>query len=292
LGYRHIENLFRNNLILLFKECWAMEKIHGTSSHISWKDGKVSYFSGGAKHDQFVSLFNEEDLIARFTALGHDKVILYGEAYGGKLQGMSATYGPNLKFIAFETLVGETWVSVPNADAIAGKLGQEFVFYEKIPATIEALDKARDADSVQAIRNSMGSGKRREGIVARPLIELIDGHGGRIIVKHKGAGFSETKTPRKVGEVVEPSEGIKAALEFVTEMRLKHVVDRLKGLTPDLGYEHIPKVIAAMVEDVEREGEGEVIMNKDTRRAVSSETVKLFKKMFHEELNETSLRGP
>jgi hypothetical protein len=29
MGYRHIENLYKNKMILMFKECYAMEKIHG-----------------------------------------------------------------------------------------------------------------------------------------------------------------------------------------------------------------------------------------------------------------------
>jgi hypothetical protein len=283
MSYRHIENLHKNNTIMLYKECFASEKLHGTSSNVTWKDGKVSYFSGGSKHEQFVTLFDEEDLIRRFTELGHDEVVVYGEAYGGKLQGMSATYGKDLKFAAFEVKIGETWLCVPNADAVATKLGLEYVSYKKIPATIDA---ERDSDSVQAVRNGMGTGHKREGVVLRPLQEFFDNNGGRVICKHKRAEFSETKTPRKVGETVEPSEGTKAALEYVTDMRLRHVTDELKIRIPDLSIEHIPVVIAAMLEDVGREGAGEVIMNKETRKAISSETVKLYKKMLNDKLHE------
>jgi hypothetical protein len=66
MGYAHIENLYRNKAILMFKECWAMEKIHGTSAHIAWRDGHVTFFSGGAKHDDFVALFDAEKLAAAF----------------------------------------------------------------------------------------------------------------------------------------------------------------------------------------------------------------------------------
>jgi len=54
----HIGNLYREQKILMFKECYALEKIHGTSAHIHFhSDSKaVIYFSGGEKHDLLDSL--------------------------------------------------------------------------------------------------------------------------------------------------------------------------------------------------------------------------------------------
>ena len=37
MAYMHIDNLYKNQEVLLFKECYAMEKIHGTSAHIRSK---------------------------------------------------------------------------------------------------------------------------------------------------------------------------------------------------------------------------------------------------------------
>lgn len=37
MSYADIENLYKNRRIMLFKECYAMEKIHGTSAHVGWK---------------------------------------------------------------------------------------------------------------------------------------------------------------------------------------------------------------------------------------------------------------
>ena len=38
MGYLHIENLYRPiaQSILLFREVYALEKIHGTSAHVGW----------------------------------------------------------------------------------------------------------------------------------------------------------------------------------------------------------------------------------------------------------------
>jgi hypothetical protein len=133
MGYLHIDNLYKNKEIFLFKECYALEKIDGTSAHISWKEGKLSFFSGGSKHENFIKLFHENLLIASFQELfGEQEVVVFGEAYGGKLQGMSGTYGEELKFIVFDVKVGFCWLDVPKAENIAQKLGLEFVHYNKI----------------------------------------------------------------------------------------------------------------------------------------------------------------
>lgn len=68
MGYQHIENLYKNQTIFLFKECYALEKIHGTSAHIKWsyENQKLTFFSGGEDYYKFVSLFNEQELTEKF----------------------------------------------------------------------------------------------------------------------------------------------------------------------------------------------------------------------------------
>ena len=45
MGYAHIENLYKNQTILLFRRCWALEKVHGTSAHITYVEGQPLSFS-------------------------------------------------------------------------------------------------------------------------------------------------------------------------------------------------------------------------------------------------------
>ena len=156
MGYMHIDNLYKNVEVLMFKECYAMEKIHGTSARVSWKDGKVNLFSGGEKHERFEKLFDIEGIEKRFKELFDCDVILFGEAYGGKCQGMSGTYGKELRFIVFDVKVDERWLSVPDAHDVAKKLLFEFVDYVKVKTDLKLLDQERDKDSVQAIRNGCG----------------------------------------------------------------------------------------------------------------------------------------
>ena len=58
MSYMHIDNLYKNQAILMFNECYAMEQIHGTSAHISYRDGEVKYLAGGGSYDEFAKLFD------------------------------------------------------------------------------------------------------------------------------------------------------------------------------------------------------------------------------------------
>lgn len=277
MGYLHIDNLYKNQDILLFKECYALEKIHGTSAHITWKDGKVTFFSGGEKHANFIKLFDEEKLKAGFEAIGHPEVVVFGEAYGGSQQRQAWRYGKELKFVAFDVKVGEYWLDVPNADQVVTRMGLEFVHWRKVSTDLEQLDAERDAASAQATRNGVEGFQPREGVVLRPVREFRDNGGHRLISKHKRAEERETKTDRKVDDpeklkVLEDADAI--ANEWVTPTRLEHVLDKLGPVN----IQDTPKVITAMIEDVIREGKGEIVDSKEARRAIGSLTARFFKK--------------
>jgi hypothetical protein len=278
MAYLHIDNLYRNIQILEMKRCYAMEKIHGTSAHIKWNENKVTFFSGGEKHARFVELFNEEELTRLFHGMGlvGRKVVIYGEAYGGKLQGMKDTYGSDLKFVAFDVKIDDVWLDVLKAEAIVKDFDLEFVHYVETSTDIDELNILRDADSVQAIRNGMGEGKKQEGIVLRSIFEVRLNNGTRMIVKHKRDDFREMKTPREVdGKKLKVlTESREVADEWVTPMRMKHVLDKLPHVE---GIEHTGDVIRAVLEDVLREGAGEFEDTKFVRKAISAEAARQWK---------------
>lgn len=314
MGYLHIENLYKNQEILLFKECYALEKIHGTSAHVSFRtrpceacggsgknnnelgnahpelpcakcDGKdvtgITFFSGGEKHNNFVALFDQAKLIENFTKFGMDEVVVFGEAYGGKCQGMKDTYGDKLRFVAFDVKVGNEdgngWLTVPKAEKVSTDLGFDFVHYVKISTDLAAIDAERDKPSTQAQRNGCGI-KNAEGIVCRPLVELRDSYGNRIICKHKREEFRETAKPRTVEDpnklkILDEAKAI--AEEWVTDMRLEHVLDKLPPEKRCM--EAMRDIIAAMTEDVTREAKGEIVDSKEARAAIGARTARLFK---------------
>jgi len=278
MGYLHIDNLYKNQDILLFKECYALEKIHGTSANIKWKDDKIIFFSGGSKYESFKKIFDISFLEKKFKELfeGID-VTIFGESYGGKCQGMSETYGKEMKFIVFDVKIDENWLNVPNAEEVTKKLNLEFVDYVKIKTDLKLLDAERGKESTQAIRNGCGEGKLREGVVLRPLIEVMKNNGGRIIVKHKRAEFIETRTKREVNpgqlKILEEAKAI--AEEWVTPMRLNHVLDKLGNPTE---IEKIGVVIKAMIEDVTREAKGEIKESKQSMQFIGKKTAELYKR--------------
>lgn len=274
MGYKHIDNLYKNKEILMFKEVYALEKIHGTSAHISWKNNSLNFFSGGAEYLHFVKIFDHDFLNQKFTELNINDITIYGEAYGGKMQGMRDTYGKELKFVAFEVKKGEHWLSVPNAEGFCKSINIDFVPYVKCTTEIETLDKYKNEPSIQSQKCGIEGPKEREGIVLRPLIEVYKSNGERITAKYKNDNFKETKTSRVISEeeikILEEADEI--ANEWVTEMRLSHVLDKI----PNANIENTKEVIAAMVEDVERESEGEIVKSKLAKKAIGKRAAKLF----------------
>lgn len=296
MGYQHIENLYKNSKdILLFKELYALEKLHGTSARIAYSkipefpqgipeqhavavyaDGSsTELFSGGASINVFKQLVDVAALQEKFASMNLLSVAIHGELYGGSQQKQSHRYGPVLKFCAFDVCINDTWLSVPDADKFVTDLGLEFVSWCKINGTVEACDLARDAMSVQAKRNGVATPQYMEGVVLRPLSEFIDNRGNRVCAKHKRAEERETTTVREVSADKQAvlSEATAIAQEWVTETRLDHVLDKLP---PGIGVEKTSDVINAMVEDVLREGAGEIVDSKAARSAISSKARMLF----------------
>ena len=288
MGYLHINNLYRDQEILNFKECYALEKIHGTSAHIGFKKApyKVNFFSGGVNYENFRKLFNEDDLISKFTELGIFDMVVYGEAYGGKCQGMSKTYGEDLRFVVFDVKIGDCWLNVPKAEEIVKLLGLEFVSYTKIQTDMESINMEMYKNSEQAIRNGIGvrkegnvifieQGKMREGVVLRPVEEYTKNNGGRVIAKHKRDEFRETATKREItpDKLKVLAKAKEVANEWVTRMRLTHVLDKMnKPSIKDTG-----KVIHLVTEDIIREGDGEIVWSNEVRKEVGKAIAMLFK---------------
>ena len=293
MSYLDIDNLYKNQEILLYKECYALEKIHGTSANISYSNKTIHFFPGGCKYENFMVNFDPEELKERIEELCVEKIKICGEAYGGKCQKMRETYGDKLKFVAFEVKIGKNWLAVPQAELIVKGLDLEFIHYVKISTDLKSIDEQRDADSVQAIRNGMGAGKKREGVVLRPLIEVIKNNGERIISKHKREDFRETKTPRKVNHPHNmSSEKIKVltdakevAEEWVTLMRLNHILGNIQ----EPKIEMMRDIMKMMIADVRKESDKEIVWNKDTEKAICKKTAQLFKEYFQNQLRKNEV---
>ena len=287
MGYLHIDNLYKAQEILEFKTCYALEKIHGTSAHIRWDGERVGFFAGGVSYDAFVSLFDATLLTTLFTEHVEGPCIVYGEAYGGKCQGMSKTYGPALRFVAFDVQINESWLSVPQAYDFADTLNLEFVDWISIPATFEYINMERDRHSTQAVRNGIVEPRIREGVVLRPPFEVTLNNGKRVIAKHKRVEFSERRSIPNVDPtkraVIENADAV--AVEWVTPMRLMHVLNKLPG---EKDARLTGAVIRAMIEDVLREAAGEISTERAVERAIGGRAARLYRAWLESALKEQS----
>lgn len=285
MGYLHINNLYKSTDVLKTgDEVYALEKIHGTSANVMLKNGKIHYHHGGGNPVIFKTLFDEQKLLEVLSSLNKESVTIFGEYYGGKQQGMRATYGDLDRFVAFDVKFGdEEWLDVPSANKIANDCGIEFVYWSRVPSTVESVDRERDKESTQAIRNGVGSGKITEGVVLRPLVESRNRFGERIIAKHKRPEFSERNKEPKVVDAAKlqvEKDAEVFADDWVTSMRLQHVFQQFPNET--LCEKDTKRVIDAMLEDVKRESEGEVDWGKEVERHVSRKTALLFKKSLNQ----------
>ncbi|SOB74101.1 hypothetical protein BQ9231_00218 [Cedratvirus lausannensis] len=290
MGYMHIASLYRlPEFFELFPEVYAMEKIHGTSTWLRFEHGSLYRHSGGEESFAFSSLFDRDFLVGELTKLSTENnwslIKVHGEAYGGKQQGMKETYGSKLKFIVFDICVedrqGKRFLSVPEAESIAQRLGLEFVHYVKLENKPEIIEAEADKESIQAIRNGMGPGKEREGIVVRPLQECCLPGGKRAIAKHKNANFWEIRSRRPLGERLQVVSNINSIVEdWVTENRFTHVMDRVVREREDksVTIKDIKVFLDLMVEDVQRESEGEVVWTDALVRAIRQKAAIMFRR--------------
>ncbi len=288
MGYLSIPNLYRPEAqqILAFKQVYALEKIHGTSAHLRWDGNLVHFFSGGERHDKFTSLFDQAKLKETFLEKRLTDVTIFGEAYGGKQQGMSATYGPELKFVAFDVTINDTWLRVPDAEGFCSSFGIDFVGWQLIPTKLDIINFWRDAPSLQATKNGIEGSKLREGIVLRPIYEFTDNRGNRVIAKHKGEAFSERERPVHPVDPEKATQMEKAealALEWATPMRLEHVINKLISERENklVHMEDTKELIKRMCVDVENEFDGEEgiihLLSTAEKKAVGTRTAKLFR---------------
>ena len=277
MGYLHINNLYKEQIVLYFKKVWATEKIHGTSAWILYKDNKLQFHPGGAKIAYFISLFNEPELLKKMKELFGDEVVfLHGEHYGGKIKSMKDTYGDKNAFVMFDIRVGESWLSFDKVQLLGEKLGLDVVDGTIVNSNIKKLNEQRDLPSVQAKKNGIKKDMMREGIVIKPLIEMVSNNGDRVIAKHKGDKFRETTTTRKVvskDKLKVYKEATDIASEWVTPMRLNHILDKIINIDITI----TGNVIKAMVDDIIREGQDEVEVSREAKTAIGKRTSIMFK---------------
>lgn len=165
------------------------EKVDGTNIRIMWDGNKVTF---GGKTDnaqipaklieKLYELFGGENNEQVFESVfGSDPVCLYGEGYGGNIQGLSE-YG-DFNFILFDVKVGDWWVERENIEDIAKKFDISVV-----PIIAKGTLHEMSELVANGFTSTLGELKS-EGLVARPSTELCNRKGERIITKLKHKDF-------------------------------------------------------------------------------------------------------
>ena len=188
-----VEGKFRNETVEFLKDIdWEFtEKIDGTNIRICWDGHKVSYYGRTDKAqipsqlmNRLIELFggniNEEMFEQKF---GETQVMLIGEGYGAKIQKGGGDYRQDNDFILFDVRVNDNYLSRENVKDIAN-----YFNIDVVPTIM--IGKLQDGiDYVKSKPNSKIGTAKAEGLVARPLIELKDRCGKRVIVKIKVCDF-------------------------------------------------------------------------------------------------------
>lgn len=172
----------RNNL-------WGFtEKVDGTNIRVIVSEEDILY--KGKTDDSNIPPFLYAQLTNIFEPL-RDKLLadyngftFYGEGYGNKIQKAGKLYNTEAQsFALFDVYCNGYWLSRINTEDVAMNLGLELVPF---------IDTGTLADMVDMVSEGFKSQWGdfiAEGIVAKPLVDMYNRHGERIVTKVKYKDF-------------------------------------------------------------------------------------------------------
>ena len=177
---------------LRFNNWQFTEKIDGTNISVEW-DGHAVSFHGRTERAQIPKhlleylektfLTTEAEELFEQT-YGDKNVILYGEGYGAKIQN-GGNYRSDVSFILFDVLIGDNWQEREWVEKTAKMFGIDVVPVVFVGSLEEGIDYVMEHHP-----STIGTAMM-EGIVGRPMVEMRDRLGKRIIVKIKWEDFKE-----------------------------------------------------------------------------------------------------
>jgi hypothetical protein len=169
------------------------EKIDGTNIRIGWdgKDTEKDILGRSEKSDIPKHLMEALGNICPKEALTNvfgtePNATLYGEGYGPKIQKGGGNYRDDAGFILFDVKIDNWWLRRSDVNDIAQRLGIDFVPVVGQGTLLEAIAKIK-----AGVKSTFGD-FLSEGYVLRPMVELSDRSGKRIITKLKHRDFGIT----------------------------------------------------------------------------------------------------
>ena len=188
-----MEGVYRNPTVDFLKDnVWEFtEKIDGTNIRII-RDGHKVEIKGRTEKalipsyllNRLIELFggevNEQIFEQNF---GSKEVMLVGEGYGAKIQGVGGLYREDQDFILFDVMIGGNYQSRETVKDIA-----KIFNLDVVPIVLEGTIQD-GVDYVKSKPSSTIGAAPMEGVVGRPKCELQDRCGNRLIVKIKARDF-------------------------------------------------------------------------------------------------------
>lgn len=190
-----IINKFRNETVEFLKNNqWVFtEKVDGTNIRIVWDGHKVSFLGRTDKAQIPVPLLNKlnktfggdinEQMFEQ--KFGETPVTLYGEGYGEGIQ-KGGNYRKDVDFILFDVEIGDLFLKRVDVEDIANYFSIDIVPVCLVGNIQEGLDYVLN-NKTSLIAQYCAE---IEGVVGRPLIEVKDRRGNRVIVKIKRKDFN------------------------------------------------------------------------------------------------------
>ena len=169
------------------------EKIDGTNVGINWDGHKVS-FQGRTEDAEFTpkqldflnEMFAGEDMAQIFEQkFGEKETTIYGELYGNDIQKVGRDYREDYGFRVFDVKINGFYLSRQNVEDVATYFGLEIVPIVGQGTLQEAIlyVLCHQKSTVDGCRAPL------EGVVARPLVDIYNNKGERILVKIKRQDF-------------------------------------------------------------------------------------------------------
>lgn len=178
-----------------FNWIWT-EKVDGTNTCVHWDGHRITFW--GRKEGSSIpahllnfltrTFLNDETEQLFEQKFGEKEVTLYGEGYGPKIQKGGGLYRDDVSFILFDVLCDGWWLRRDDVEEIAEAFGIDVVPVVAIGPLGAAIDYIKK-NPVSLLSDKA----KMEGLVCRPVVELFDRAGKRLIVKVKYRDFKDFK---------------------------------------------------------------------------------------------------
>lgn len=181
---------------------YGYEKLDGQNIRVQYHpDQHRMYIKGKEDNAQFFAgvpealnkIFNADMLSAVFPAKDRAyEVCLYGEAFGGTVisddKPHGESYSQDILFRLFDVFIDKWWLTRPNIEDIAGKLGIQVTPPVFKGTLLEAIELVKGG-----FPSTINPNTPAEGLVLFPEVQIYNKKGERIITKLKTEDFSRLK---------------------------------------------------------------------------------------------------